>query len=164
VDGFDECPDQKQRACLLHLLHALVTPPHSFRVVVASCLEYDIRTTCKQPLLNSNTTIPRLEEYEVSGEFYQYLSDEFARIRSNHPAKQSIPAKWPGQTTLHTLRTSRQAFGPILLQSSNMLTTPGAIQLSCSGMFSMPHRLPSSLGRRTGHIPPFHLSSISNQL
>jgi hypothetical protein len=39
----------------------------------------------------------------VSGEIYQYLSDEFARIRDNHPAKQAIPSEWPGEATLRAL-------------------------------------------------------------
>jgi hypothetical protein len=103
VDGFDECRDQKQRERLLHLLHALVTPPHSFRVIMASRPEYDIRTAFNRAPLKSITKILRLEEYEVSGEIYQYLSDEFTRIREDHPAKQSIPSDWPGEATLHAL-------------------------------------------------------------
>jgi hypothetical protein len=103
VDGFDECRDQKQRERLLHLLYSLVTPPHSFRVVMASRPEYDIRTAFNQAPLKSVTKILRLEEYEVWGEIYQHLSDEFARIRDNHPAKQSIPSDWPGEATLHAL-------------------------------------------------------------
>jgi hypothetical protein len=103
VDGFDECQDQTQRARLLHLLYSLVTPPHSFRVIMASRPEYDIRTAFNQAPLKSITKILRLEEYEVSGEIYQYLSDEFARIRENHPAKQSIPSDWPGEATLRAL-------------------------------------------------------------
>jgi hypothetical protein len=103
VDGFDECRDQKQRARLLRLIHSLVTPPHSFRVIMASRPELDIRTAFDLPPLKSITKILRLEDYEASGEIYQYLSDEFARIRETHPAKQSIPSEWPGQPTLHTL-------------------------------------------------------------
>jgi hypothetical protein len=103
VDGFDECRDQNQRARLLRLIHSLVTPPHSFRVIVASRPELDIRTAFDLPPLKSITKILRLENYEASGEIYQYLSDEFARIRETHPAKQSIPSEWPGQPTLHAL-------------------------------------------------------------
>jgi hypothetical protein len=103
VDGFDECRDQAQRARLLHLIHSLVTPPHSFRVVIASRPELDIRTAFDLPPLKSITNIVHLEEYETSGEIYQYLSDEFARIRQTHPAKRSIPSDWPGEPTLHAL-------------------------------------------------------------
>jgi hypothetical protein len=70
---------------------------------MASRPEYDIRTAFNQAPLKSITKILRLEEYEVSGEIYQYLSEEFARIRDNHPAKQSIPSDWPGEATLHAL-------------------------------------------------------------
>jgi hypothetical protein len=70
---------------------------------MASRPEYDIRTAFNQAPLKSITKILHLEEYEVSGEIYQYLSDEFARIRDNHPAKQSIPSEWPGEATLHAL-------------------------------------------------------------
>jgi hypothetical protein len=103
IDGFDECRDPTQRAHLLRLLHSLVTPPHSFRVIMASRPELDIRTAFDQPPLKSMTKILHLENYETSGEIYQYLSDEFARIRETHPAKQSIPSEWPGQPTLHAL-------------------------------------------------------------
>jgi hypothetical protein len=103
IDGLDECRDQSQRARLLHLLYSLVTPPHSFRVVIASRPEYDIRTAFNQAPLKSITRILHLEEYEVDGEIYRYLSDEFARIREHHPAKESIPAEWPGQPTLRAL-------------------------------------------------------------
>jgi hypothetical protein len=70
---------------------------------VASRPELDIRTAFELPPLKSITKILRLENYEASGEIYQYLSDEFARIRETHPAKQSIPSEWPGQPTLHAL-------------------------------------------------------------
>jgi hypothetical protein len=80
-----------------------VTPPHSFRVVIASRPEYDIRTAFGSPPLNSITKIVHLETYEVSGEIYGYLSDEFARIRQSHPAKGSIPSGWPGDATLRAL-------------------------------------------------------------
>ncbi|KAJ2911741.1 hypothetical protein MD484_g8670, partial [Candolleomyces efflorescens] len=103
IDGFDECRDQTQRARLLRLLHTLVNPPHLFRVILASRPEYDIRTAFSQAPLKSITKIIHLEEYEVDGEIYQYLADEFARIRENHPAKGSIPADWPGQPTLRAL-------------------------------------------------------------
>jgi hypothetical protein len=103
VDGFDECRDQKQRARLLRLLHSLVTPPHSFRVVMASRPELDIRTAFDLPPLKLITKIVHLEKYEVSGEIHQYLADEFTRIRKTHPAKQSIPSDWPGEATLHAL-------------------------------------------------------------
>ncbi|KAJ2919937.1 hypothetical protein MD484_g413, partial [Candolleomyces efflorescens] len=103
VDGFDECRDQKQRAHLLRLLYSLVTPPHSFRVIMASRPEYDIRTAFDRPPFKSITKILHLENYETSGEIYQYLSDEFTRICETHPAKQSIPSGWPGQDVLHTL-------------------------------------------------------------
>jgi hypothetical protein len=103
VDGFDECRDQKQRERLLRLLHSLVTPPHSFRVVMASRPELDIRTAFDLDPLKSITEIVHLEDYETSGEIYQYLSDEFARIRRTHPAKRSIPSDWPGEPTLHAL-------------------------------------------------------------
>jgi hypothetical protein len=55
------------------------------------------------PPLKSITKVVHLEKYEVSGEIYQYLVEEFARIRQTHPAKQSIPSEWPGQATLHAL-------------------------------------------------------------
>jgi hypothetical protein len=103
IDGFDECRDIEQRAHLLQLIHSLVIPPHSFRVIIASRPELDIRTAFDRPPLKSITKILHLENYEASGEIYQYLSDEFTRIRETHPAKQSIPAEWPGQTTLHAL-------------------------------------------------------------
>jgi hypothetical protein len=57
VDGLDECRDQKQRAHLLRLLHTLVTPPHSFRVIIASRPEFDIRTAFDRPPLKSITKI-----------------------------------------------------------------------------------------------------------
>ncbi|RXW14138.1 hypothetical protein EST38_g11715 [Candolleomyces aberdarensis] len=103
VDGFDECRDQSQRKHLLDLLHSLVTPPHFFRVVMASRPEYDIRTAFDQPPLESMTKILHLEKYEASGEIYEFLSEGFARIRKTHPARESIPAEWPGQATLHAL-------------------------------------------------------------
>jgi hypothetical protein len=103
VDGFDECRDQKQRARLLRILHSLVTPPHSFRVVMASRPEYDIRTAFDLPPLDSITKIVHLEAYDDSREIYQYLSDEFARIRKTHPAKESISSEWPGKDTLLAL-------------------------------------------------------------
>jgi hypothetical protein len=70
---------------------------------MASRPEYDIRTAFNRAPLKSITKILRLEEYEVSGEIYQYLSDEFARIREDHPAEQSIPSDWPGEATLRAL-------------------------------------------------------------
>jgi hypothetical protein len=103
IDGFDECRDTKQRAHLLQLIHSLVAPPHSFRVILASRPELDIRTAFDRPPLKSITKILRLENYEASREIYRYLSDEFTRIRETHPAKQSIPPEWPGQPTLHAL-------------------------------------------------------------
>ncbi|KAJ2914743.1 hypothetical protein MD484_g5677, partial [Candolleomyces efflorescens] len=103
VDGFDECRNQKQRAHLLRLLRSLVSPPHSFRVIMASRPEYDIRTAFSQPPLSSITRTLRLEDYEASGEIYQYLCDEFNKIRETHPAKESIPLQWPGEATLHAL-------------------------------------------------------------
>ncbi|KAJ2914704.1 hypothetical protein MD484_g5699, partial [Candolleomyces efflorescens] len=107
IDGFDECRDPQERAHLLRIIHSLVTPPHSFRVIMASRPEFDIRTAFDLPPLNSITKILRLEEYDISGEIYQHLSDEFDRIQKTHPAKQSIPVGWPGKDTLRTLtRTS----------------------------------------------------------
>ncbi|KAJ2911743.1 hypothetical protein MD484_g8672, partial [Candolleomyces efflorescens] len=103
IDGFDECRDIKQRAHLLQLIHSLATPPHSFRVIIASRPELDIRTAFDRPPLKSLTKILHLENYEASGEIYQFLYDEFTRIRESHPAKQSIPAEWPGEATLHAL-------------------------------------------------------------
>ncbi|KAJ2912112.1 hypothetical protein MD484_g8300, partial [Candolleomyces efflorescens] len=103
VDGFDECRDQKQRERLLHLLHILVTPPHPFCVVIASRPELDIRTAFDLEPLKLITEIVHLERYETSGEIYQYLSDEFARICQTHPAKRSIPLGWPGELTLNAL-------------------------------------------------------------
>ncbi|KAJ2911742.1 hypothetical protein MD484_g8673, partial [Candolleomyces efflorescens] len=103
IDGFDECRDLNQRARLLHLIQSLVTPPLSFRVVLASRPEFDIRTAFNRPPLSPITTIVHLENYEASEEIHQYLSEEFARLRETHPAKQSIPSDWPGQSTLHAL-------------------------------------------------------------
>jgi hypothetical protein len=70
---------------------------------MASRPELDIRTAFDLPPLKSITEIVHLEDYETSGEIYQYLSDEFARIRQTHPAKRSIPSDWPGEPILHTL-------------------------------------------------------------
>jgi hypothetical protein len=70
---------------------------------MASRPELDIRTAFDLPPLKSITEIVHLEEYETSGEIYQYLSDEFARIRQTHPAKRSIPSDWPGEPILHAL-------------------------------------------------------------
>ncbi|KAJ2912891.1 hypothetical protein MD484_g7520, partial [Candolleomyces efflorescens] len=103
VDGFDECRDPKQRAHLFHILHSLVTPPHSFRIIIGSRPEFDIRTAFDQPPFNSITKILHLENYETWGEIYQYLSDEFDRIRKTHPAKKSITSEWPGEATLDAL-------------------------------------------------------------
>ncbi|KAJ2912117.1 hypothetical protein MD484_g8295, partial [Candolleomyces efflorescens] len=103
VDGLDECRDQKQRERLLHLLHILVTPPHSFCVVIASRPELDIRTAFDLEPLKSITKVVHLEHYETSAEIYQYLSDEFVRIRQTHPAKRSIPSDWPGKPILNAL-------------------------------------------------------------
>jgi hypothetical protein len=58
------------------------------------------------------TKILHLENYESSGEIYQYLSDEFARIRKTHPAKRSIPLEWPGKPTLLAL-TNKSSGGYI---------------------------------------------------
>ncbi|KAJ2912897.1 hypothetical protein MD484_g7517, partial [Candolleomyces efflorescens] len=104
IDGFDECREPKQRANLLRIIHRLVTPPNSFRVIIGSRPEFDIRTAFKQPPFTSITKIVHLESYETSGEIYQYLVDEFARIRETHPAKDSIPSQWPGQDTLEGLK------------------------------------------------------------
>ncbi|KAJ2919449.1 hypothetical protein MD484_g968, partial [Candolleomyces efflorescens] len=103
IDGFDECREPKQRANLLRIIHRLVTPPHFFRVIIGSRPEFDIRTAFDRPPFNSITKILRLESYDASDEIYQYLVDEFARIRETHPAKQSIPLEWPGQATLEGL-------------------------------------------------------------
>ncbi|KAJ2912847.1 hypothetical protein MD484_g7566, partial [Candolleomyces efflorescens] len=103
IDGFDECRSIKERAHLLQIIHSLVIPPHSFRVIIASRPELDIRTGFDRSPLKPISKILRLEDYEASGEIYQYLSDEFTRIRETHPAKQSIPEEWPGHSTLHTL-------------------------------------------------------------
>ncbi|KAJ2912895.1 hypothetical protein MD484_g7519, partial [Candolleomyces efflorescens] len=103
IDGFDECRDSQERAHLLRIIHSLVTPPHSFRVIMASRPEFDIRTAFNQPPLNSITKILHLESYDTSDEIYQYLVDEFAWIRESHPAKDSIPLEWPGQETLERL-------------------------------------------------------------
>ncbi|KAJ2922437.1 hypothetical protein H1R20_g14652, partial [Candolleomyces eurysporus] len=103
VDGFDECRDPRQRAHLLRILHSLVASPYSFRVVIACRPEYDIRSAFDQPPLKSIAKILYLEAYQVSGEIYEYLSDEFTRIRETHPAKDSIPSEWPGQAMLHAL-------------------------------------------------------------
>ncbi|KAJ2912898.1 hypothetical protein MD484_g7516, partial [Candolleomyces efflorescens] len=104
IDGFDECRDPTERAHLLRIIHSLVTPPHSFRVIMASRPEFDIRTAFDRPPLNSITKFLRLESYDTLGEIYQYLADEFARIRETHPAKDSIPSGWPGQGTLEELK------------------------------------------------------------
>ncbi|KAJ2912899.1 hypothetical protein MD484_g7515, partial [Candolleomyces efflorescens] len=103
IDGFDECRDPKERAHLLRIVHSLVTPPHCFRVIMASRPEFDIRTAFGRPPLKSVTKILRLESYDTSEEIYRYLADEFARIRETHPAKDSIPLGWPGQDTLQNL-------------------------------------------------------------
>ncbi|KAJ2912733.1 hypothetical protein MD484_g7682, partial [Candolleomyces efflorescens] len=103
IDGLDECRDPRERAHLLGLIHCLVTPPHSFRVIMASRPEFDIRTAFDRPPLDSITKILHLEDYDTSEEIYQYLTDEFARISDTHPAKQSIPSGWPGKDTLHAL-------------------------------------------------------------
>ncbi|KAJ2915829.1 hypothetical protein MD484_g4600, partial [Candolleomyces efflorescens] len=103
IDGFDECRDPAERAHLLRIIHSLVTPPHSFRVIIASRPEFDIRTAFKRPHLKSVTRILRLESYDTSEEIHRYLADEFVRIRDTHPAKNSIPLEWPGQDTLEGL-------------------------------------------------------------
>ncbi|KAJ2911604.1 hypothetical protein MD484_g8812, partial [Candolleomyces efflorescens] len=152
IDGFDECRDPQQRANLLGVIHRLVTPPHSFRIILASRPEFDIRTAFHQPPLNSVTKILHLESYETSGEIYQYLADEFARIRDTHPAKQSIPSQWPGKATLGTLTIKSSGMWALRRLSSTLIIHV-VILLSFSITSWTPRRMHRPGGRLQGSMP-----------
>ncbi|KAJ2922434.1 hypothetical protein H1R20_g14659, partial [Candolleomyces eurysporus] len=102
VDGLDECRIQEQRKRILQLLHCLVTSPFSFRVIIASRPEFDLRTAFSRKPFKLNAKILHLEEYDAYWDIYNLLSDEFLRIRETHPAKESLPSDWPDKRTEST--------------------------------------------------------------
>jgi hypothetical protein len=93
-----------ERRNLLDILLSLATAsPHSFRIIIASRPEYDIRTTFDTHAFKLLTKITRLQDYDGTLDIRNYFCDEFARIRETHPAKEFIPLNWPVEEILNPL-------------------------------------------------------------
>jgi len=104
IDGFDECRGEGERKQLLDAIHVLATNSIlSFRVIVASRPEYDIRTAFGRAPFLTLTHVIRLERYCADGDIRSFLCDEFAKIRESHPAASSIPPNWPSENDLGTV-------------------------------------------------------------
>ncbi|KAJ2920010.1 hypothetical protein MD484_g462, partial [Candolleomyces efflorescens] len=104
IDGLDECIDEREQVHILRLVHTLAKHPRfPFRFAIASRPEYAIRTAfCSSPFSN-DTLILRLEDYEADEDLRRYSNAEFARLKSDHPAAESIPVSWPSTKDKDTL-------------------------------------------------------------
>ncbi|RXW13046.1 hypothetical protein EST38_g12808 [Candolleomyces aberdarensis] len=104
VDGLDECRMATERGNLLDILLSLATAsPHSFRIIIASRPEFDIRTAFDRNDFKVLTKVIRLQDYDGTLDIRNYFCDEFARIRETHPAKEFIPFNWPIEEILNIL-------------------------------------------------------------
>ncbi|TFK29003.1 hypothetical protein FA15DRAFT_664649 [Coprinopsis marcescibilis] len=102
IDGLDECRDTRERRMVIDVA-LLLAKVASFRFIIASRPEYDIRTTFDSEDINKLAHRIRLEVYDGTSDIRDYFSDKFEEIRQTHPAKTSIPPDWPTEDVLETL-------------------------------------------------------------
>lgn len=97
IDGLDEC-DSKNKRVQQQILRAfdkiLTEYPFSFRLLVASRNEYQIKTAFNG-FLSSLLPLYFDDNYSPSRDTLVYVNNQFTNVRMTHPLAHTLGASWP---------------------------------------------------------------------
>jgi len=105
IDGLDECLDKKaQREIIRMISYAIEKFELPILFLIASRPEHEINVQFRSDKMACIFTRLYLDDaYNSADDIRRFFQDKFEEIRTNHPFRKLLPAKWPTPQGVDTL-------------------------------------------------------------
>ncbi len=105
VDGIDECGGDENQVNVIHTIAQFVAEKSVPLIVIfASRTESQLKMAFDEPTVDGILRrLPLDTDYRAADDIWRFLNDSFAKIKTTHPFRSSIPPKWPTPSLLQEI-------------------------------------------------------------